>query len=131
MTEGGNSSMLASGAARLVKACAFLMTVSCILWNLDLPTRLGVAILPPDVNRSGETFALEGDPARGALAPAAPGLPQLAVEGDEPLVAPPDLCGRHRVVHAGHQPLGADLEPPAAQQEAHARRQAPPARGSG
>lgn len=45
MTESGNSSSVASGTAHLVKVCAFLMTVSCILWNLDLPTRLGVAIL--------------------------------------------------------------------------------------
>jgi TRAP transporter 4TM/12TM fusion protein len=45
MTETGNASIVASGAALLVKACAFMMTVSCILWNLDLPTRLGVAIL--------------------------------------------------------------------------------------
>jgi len=45
MTEKGFASIAQSGATALVKACAFLMTVACILWNLDLPTRLGVAIL--------------------------------------------------------------------------------------
>ncbi|NJN40502.1 MAG: TRAP transporter fused permease subunit [Gammaproteobacteria bacterium] len=46
MTDKGGSSVLQIGAAGLVKACAFLMTVSCILWNLDLPLRLGFAVLP-------------------------------------------------------------------------------------
>ncbi len=45
MTEEGRTSIVQIGAAGLVKACAFLITLSCILWNLDLPTRLGVAIL--------------------------------------------------------------------------------------
>ena len=34
-----------SSAAVLVEACASLITLSCILWNLDLPTRLGIAVL--------------------------------------------------------------------------------------
>ncbi len=39
------TSIVQAGAAGLVKACAFLITVSCILWNLDLPLRLGFAVL--------------------------------------------------------------------------------------
>ena len=45
MAERGSVSIMQSGATGLVKVCAFLITVSCILWNLDLPTRLGVAVL--------------------------------------------------------------------------------------
>lgn len=45
MAERGFASMMQSGTTALVKTCAFLMTLSCVLWNLDLPTRLGVAVL--------------------------------------------------------------------------------------
>jgi len=45
MEEKGHASIIQSGAAGLVKVCAFLMPVFCILWNLDLPTRLGFAVL--------------------------------------------------------------------------------------
>ena len=45
MAEKGSKSIMQSGAAGLVKTCAFLITISCILWNLDLPTRLGFAVL--------------------------------------------------------------------------------------
>ena len=45
MAEGRLASMVRNGAAVLVKACAFLITLSCVLWNLDLPTRLRIAVL--------------------------------------------------------------------------------------
>ncbi len=32
-------------AGRLATACAFLMPVLCILWNMDAPTRIGISIL--------------------------------------------------------------------------------------
>jgi len=37
--------MMQNSASALVKICAFLITLSCILWNLDLTTRLGIAVL--------------------------------------------------------------------------------------
>ena len=45
MTEKGFAWITQPGAAALVKVCAFLMPLACILWNLDLPTRLGFAVL--------------------------------------------------------------------------------------
>ncbi len=45
MAEEGFVSMRNTAATWLVRVCGFLMTLSCILWNLDLPTRLGFAIL--------------------------------------------------------------------------------------
>jgi TRAP transporter 4TM/12TM fusion protein len=45
MAEKGFALIAQSGATALVKGCAFLITVACILWNLDLPLRLGFAVL--------------------------------------------------------------------------------------
>lgn len=45
MTEKGFAWITQPGATALVKVCAFLMPLACILWNLDLPTRLGFAVL--------------------------------------------------------------------------------------
>jgi TRAP transporter 4TM/12TM fusion protein len=45
MRERGFLSIRNAAAAGLVQACGFLITLACILWNLNLPTRLGFAIL--------------------------------------------------------------------------------------
>jgi len=45
MTEPQLQSNARGVVAGLVNACAFLIPLACILWNLDLPTRLGVSVL--------------------------------------------------------------------------------------